>query len=119
MTADFPATAVLLNPVDWAAIELLKDSQGRYIIGDPANGAAPSLWGLPVIQSNAITADTFMVGAFDMAATIHNREGVVVELSESDSDNFTKNLVTVRAERRLALTVERPASLRGGDLTPA
>jgi HK97 family phage major capsid protein len=119
MTADFPATAVLLNPVDWAAIELLKDSQGRYIIGDPANGAAPSLWGLPVIQSNAITADSFMVGAFDMAATIHNREGVVVELSESDSDNFTKNLVTVRAERRLALTVERPASLRGGDLTPA
>lgn len=119
MLADYPASAVILNPVDWAEIELLKDSQGRYLIGDPANGAAPSLWGLPVIQSNAIAADRFLVGAFDMAATIHNREGVSIDLSESDGDNFTKHLVTIRAERRLALTIERPASLRGGDLTPA
>ncbi len=53
------------------------------------------------------------------AATVHNREGVAVELSESDGDNFTNNLVTVRAERRLALTVEKPAAIIGGDLTPA
>jgi hypothetical protein len=44
---------------------------------------------------------------------------VVVDMSESDSDNFTKNLITLRAERRLALTSEVPAAIRGGDLTPA
>jgi hypothetical protein len=54
-----------------------------------------------------------------MAATKYDREGVIVELSDSDGDNFQKMLVTVRAVRRLALAVERPASIRGGDLTPA
>jgi site-specific recombinase XerD len=46
-------------------------------------------------------------------------EGVVVEMSDSDDDNFTKNLITLRAERRLALATEKPAAVRGGDLTPA
>ncbi len=44
---------------------------------------------------------------------------VVVEMSDSDGDNFTKNLITLRAERRLALATEKPAAVRGGDLTPA
>lgn len=117
--SDYGANAILLNPADWAIIEVLKDSQGRYIVGDPANGAPPSIWGIPVIATAAMTADNFLMGAFDMAATQHNREGVTVALSEEDASNFTTNLVTIRAERRLALAVERPASLRGGDLTPA
>lgn len=117
--ADFPPNAIILNPADWAAIEVIKGSDGKYIVGDPANGAAPSLWGIPVIPTAAMTADNFLIGAFDMAATQYNREGVTVALSEEDASNFTTNLVTIRAERRLALAVERPASLRGGDLTPA
>jgi len=118
MLANYPATGILLNPADWATIELITDSTKRYIVGDPNNGGQPKLWGLPVIQTAAMTADKFLVGAFNMAATLYNREGVVVEMSEHDSDNFTKNLITIRAERRLQLAVERPASLRGGDLTP-
>lgn len=118
MLANYPATGILLNPADWATIELTTDSTKRYIVGDPNNGGQPKLWGLPVIQTAAMTADKFLVGAFNMAGTIYNREGVVVELSEHDSDNFQKNLITIRAERRLQLAVERPASLRGGDLTP-
>jgi len=66
-----------------------------------------------------MTADNVAVGAFAQASMIYNREGVIVELSDSDSDNFTKNLVTVRAERRLALATEIPAAIRAGDLTPA
>jgi HK97 family phage major capsid protein len=117
--ADFPADAIVLNPADWAAIELLKDTQGRYLIGEPKNEGAPRLWGLPVAVSNAITADNVLVGSMAMAATFYNREGVVVELSDSDGDNFQRNLVTVRAERRCMLAVERPAAVRYGDLTPA
>jgi HK97 family phage major capsid protein len=117
--ADYPPNAILVNPADWAIMEVIKDSQGRYIVGDPASGAAPTLWGVPVIPTAAMTADNFLMGAFDMAATQYNREGVAVAMSEEDASNFTTNLITIRAERRLALAVERPASLRGGDLTPA
>jgi HK97 family phage major capsid protein len=116
---DYPADAIVLNPVDWALIETLKDTQGRYLVGDPANAAAPRLWGLPVAVSNAITADNVLVGSMAMAATFYNRSDVAVELSESDGDNFVRNLITVRAERRCMLAVERPAAVRYGDLTPA
>jgi HK97 family phage major capsid protein len=119
MVAGYAADAILVNPADWATMEteLLTTAAGQvpFKYDDAGN---PRLFGLPVVQSVGVTADTFAVGAFRQAATIHNREGVVVEMSDSDSDNFTKNLITLRAERRLALTVEVPAAIRGGDLTP-
>ena len=117
--ADYPADAIVLNPADWWTMRLAKDSQNRYILGDPGSSVAPALFGVPVVASNAMTADTVMVASLRNAATFYNREGVVVDLSESDSDNFTKNLVTIRAERRCLLSVERPAAVRYGDLTPA
>jgi HK97 family phage major capsid protein len=99
-------------------IDLLTASVNSVRVSTDANGVT-RVWGLPVIQSIGITADQVVVGNFAQAYTVYNREGVVVELSDSDSDNFTKNLVTVRAERRLALATERPAAVRAGDLTPA
>ena len=118
MAAGYSPDAILLNPADWATIENdLLITAGGKIPFDYNNGQA-RLWGLPVVQSVGVTADTFAVGAFGQAGTIHNREGVVVEMSDSDGDNFTKNLITLRAERRLALAIEVPAAIRGGDLTP-
>ena len=38
-------------------------------------------------------------------------------MSEADDTNFQKNLVTVRAEARLALAIYRPASIQYGSLT--
>lgn len=117
-TSDYPADMIILNSSDWADIELLTDTQNRYLVGDPSMTREPGLWGLPVIASNAMPVDSFLVMS-RMAATVYNREGVIVEMSESDSDNFTKNLITVRAERRVMLAVEVPAAIRGGDITPA
>lgn len=119
MAGDFPADVIVVNPTDWWTMRLAKDSQGRYLLGDPGSDVAPSLFGRPVVASNAMTADTVMVANLMQAATFYNREGVVVEMSDSDGDNFTKNLITIRAERRCALAVERPAAVRYGDLTPA
>lgn len=118
--AGYAADGIILNPVDWATMEteLLTTAAGKVPFNYDAAGV-PRLFGLRVVQSVGVTADTFAVGAFGQAGTIHNREGIVVEMSESDSDNFTKNLITIRAERRLALAIEVPAAIRGGDLTPA
>jgi HK97 family phage major capsid protein len=118
--AGYPADAILVNPADWATIELdLLTTSATVVPFKYDEGGNPRLWGLPVVQSIGMTADMIAVGAFRQAYTVYNREGVVVELSDSDSDNFTKNLVTVRAERRLALATEVPAAVRAGDLTPA
>ena len=117
--AGYAADGILLNPADWATMEteLLTTNAGQVPFKYDEIGI-PRLFGLRVVESIGVAADTFAVGAFAQAGTIYNREGVIVELSDSDSDNFTKNLVTIRAERRLALATEVPAAIRGGDLTP-
>ena len=118
--AGYPADAIVLNPADWATIEIelftTAAGQTLYSVNDAGQAR---LFGVPVIQAIGMAADTFQVGRFSEAYMIYNREGVVVEMSDSDSDNFTKNLITLRAERRLALATEKPAAVRGGDLTPA
>ena len=118
--AGYPADAIVLNPADWATIEieLFTTAAGQTLYSVNEAGQA-RLFGVPVIQSIGMAADTFQVGRFSEAYMVHNREGVVVDMSDSDGDNFTKNLITLRAERRLALATEKPAAVRGGDLTPA
>ncbi len=118
--AGYPADAIVLNPADWATmeIELLTTAAGQTLY-NVSEGGVPRLFGVPIVQAIGMASETFQVGRFSEAYMVYNREGVVVEMSDSDSDNFTKNLITLRAERRLALATEKPAAVRGGDLTPA
>ncbi|MED5546121.1 MAG: phage major capsid protein [Pseudomonadota bacterium] len=114
--AEYGATGFVLNPIDWARIELTKDSEGRYIIGNPAGSLSPTLWGLPVVPTQAMTVDTFLTGAFNMGAQIFDRQDATVEVSTEDGDNFRTNKVTIRAEERLALAIYRPEAFVTGDL---
>ena len=114
--AEFPPNGIVMNPIDMAAIELSKDSAGGYLIGDPQGTIQKRLWGLPVVETQAMTVDKALVGAFDLAAQIFDRQVATVEVSTEDADNFTKNKVTIRAEERLALAIYRPAAIVYGDL---
>jgi HK97 family phage major capsid protein len=117
--ADYQATAIMLNPADWHAIERLKvgTSDDRYIIGNPAGMMGAMLWGLPVVVSNNMTSGKLLVGAFDISHQVWNRSSTVVEMFEQDDTNVQKNLLTVRAEKRGTLATYRPASVYYGNLT--
>lgn len=117
--AELPPSGVVVHPTDWALMELTKDDVGRYIIGNPAGEAQPRLWGLPVVATQAMTVDKFLVGAFSTAAQIFDRQEARVELSTEDDQNFRKNLVTILAEERLALAVYRPEAFIKGDFSDA
>jgi HK97 family phage major capsid protein len=114
--SEFPPNGIVMNPIDMAAIEMSKDTAGGYLIGDPQGTIQKRLWGLPVVETQAITVDKALVGAFDLAAQIFDRQDATVEVSTEDQDNFIKNKVTIRAEERLALAIYRPAALVYGDL---
>lgn len=114
--AEYPASGIVLNPIDWARIETTKDSQGRYIVGNALSPIGPSLWNLPVVQTQAMTEGEFLTGAFNMGAQIFDRMGVEVLLSTEDQDNVVKNMITIRVESRLALAVYRPESFVAGDI---
>ncbi|AJY44670.1 phage major capsid protein [Martelella endophytica] len=113
--SEYPADGMVLHPTDWARIELTKDGEFRYIFANVMQLAGPQLWGRPVVETQAMDQDEFLVGAFKMAATIYDRMDPEVVASSEDRDNFVKNMITVRAEERLALAVKRPAALVNGD----
>ncbi|MCJ0972686.1 phage major capsid protein [Pseudomonas sp. PS1] len=117
--AEFPATGHVLNPIDWAGIELTKDADGRYIIGQPQGVASPTMWGLPVVATQAITSGKFLTGAFKLGAQLFDRWQSRVEVATENEDDFVKNLVTILAEERLALAVYRPEAFIYGDIAPA
>jgi HK97 family phage major capsid protein len=112
--AEYPATGHVMNPIDWAWIETLKDSTGRYIIGNPQGSIVKTLWGLPVVESPAMEQDKFLTGAFRLGAQVFDRWDARVEVGYVN-DDFTRNLVTVLAEERLALAVYRPEAFVYGD----
>ncbi|WMU83518.1 phage major capsid protein [Pseudomonas aeruginosa] len=115
--AKFPASGIVLNPIDWALIELTKDAENRYIIGSPQNGTTPTLWRLPVVETQAITQDEFLTGAFSLGAQIFDRMDIEVLVSTENDKDFENNMVTIRAEERLAFAVYRPEAFVTGSLT--
>ncbi len=118
-TSNYMAEAYVLNPTDWMDVELAKDSQGRYLFANPQSAAMPRVWGLPVVVSNSMTADRFLVGAWSMASMIFDRTDASVAMSLEDSTNFQKNMVTIRCEERLAHAIFRAAGIIGETFTVA
>lgn len=112
--SEYRADAVILNPIDWEEIELTKTTEGAYVWANPAALLQPTLWGLRVVDTQAIPSGTFLTGAFKLAAQLWDREDANVAISTEDRDNFIKNMVTIRAEERLALAVWRPEALVTG-----
>jgi len=109
------ATGVVLHPIDYEDIELLKGSDKRYIWVTVPDGGGTRVWRLPVVEtvSMANPSDNderhCMVGAFKMGAAIFDRTGTNIEIGYAN-DDFITNYKRVRAEKRLALVVWRPAA---------
>lgn len=114
---EYPATGIVLHPTDWSKIETTKNAGGDYIIGNPQGNLSPTLWGLPVVATQAITANAFLVGAFSLGAQVFDRWDARVETGYVN-DDFTRNLVTILAEQRLAFAVYRPTAFVTGAVTP-
>ena len=112
----YPATGYVMHPTDWAKIELTKDAQNRYIVGDPQNQIASRLWTLPVVQTPSMQVGHFLSGAYRLGAQIFDRLTMEVMISTENSDDFVRNMITIRAEERLALAVYRPAAFIYGTL---
>jgi HK97 family phage major capsid protein len=112
--AEYAPSFVVLNPIDWCSIEMVRDSTGRYImVPVPTNGADMRLWRLAVVETNAMTSGEFLVGA-TMGAQVFDREDAAIEVSTEHSDFFVKGLCAIKADERLALAVYRPESFVHG-----
>ncbi|MDA9425671.1 hypothetical protein XH97_26585 [Bradyrhizobium sp. CCBAU 53380] len=109
-----PATGIVMNNNDLESLKIIKDGDDRYIGGGPFGPPITTIWGRPVVGTPAMAAGEFLVGAFLDGAQIFDRLDAEVLVSSEDRDNFIKNMLTVRAEERLAMAVKRPAAFVHG-----
>lgn len=118
-TGGFDPDGIVMHPTDYQLIRLAKDGQNQYYGGGPFYGAygngntasaEPGPWGLRVVQTTAIAAGTALVGAFKMGAQIWQREGIRVDATNTNEDDFTFNRISLRVEERLALAVYRASA---------
>lgn len=112
--ADLVASAVVMNHLDAAALDLTKDNEGHYL--HPAF-AGNTAWGLPVVRTNGIPQGKFIVGGFVGNTLLWQRKGIEIRRSTEDRDNFVTNKVTILLEERIQLETLRPEGIVYGDLT--
>lgn len=114
LLADHVCNGIVVNPADDEALDLEKDNDGRYMLVKVGGKA----WQVPVVSTNAISAGQWLAGDFT-SAVVRERQGVAIEISNSHSDFFTRNMIAIRAELREGLEVHRPAGFVKGSFHQA
>lgn len=110
-------SAIVQSQTTFAFVELAKDSQNQYLFARTIQDAAiPRIWGLPVaLNENQSDYDTIgnigsTVGAFASDAYVVRRTGVELSVSDSHSDFFGRDTLTLKARERVGLAVTRAAA---------
>ncbi|MEV0726011.1 phage major capsid protein [Micromonospora purpureochromogenes] len=111
-------TAYVMNPADWEAIDLLQDNENRYYFGGPMRLGQPTLWGLPVVESEAVPVGTAYVGDW-RKAVLWDREQASITVSNSHANFFIRNMVAILAEMRAAFGVLQPSAFVEIDMSAA
>jgi HK97 family phage major capsid protein len=104
----FP-TAYVIHPNDWEDLDLLTDNEERYYFGGPVGVGVPRLWGVPVVESEAMTEGTAMLADWRLAV-LWDRMQTAIYVSDSHSDFFIRNLIAILAELRAGFGLLRPAA---------
>lgn len=114
LLSDHVCNGIVVNPRDDESLDLEKDNDGRYL-AVKIDGRA---WRVPVVATNSISAGQWLAGDFN-SAVVRDRLQATVEISNSHSDYFTRNLVAIRAESRIGFEIHRPAGfVKGSFITP-
>jgi HK97 family phage major capsid protein len=106
-------SAILMHPTDFGLIRLARESAnsatpGSYLMGPPSQLGATTLWGLPVVESEAVAAGTAVIADWAQGCTLFDREQGAIRVG-TVNDQFIRNMQTILAELRAAFVIWRPA----------
>lgn len=105
-----PITAIALNPEDEEALDLVKDSDGRFLGAGPFAAAIPTVWGVPRVTSAAIPQGKALIGNF-ASVQLLIREALNILVFNQHKDYAQRNLLYVRAELRAMQLFRAPGHL--------
>ncbi len=117
VATEIEPTFVVLHPTDYWQILRTKDANRNYVFNNN-NITLDPFWGLTPVKSTKMGAGNFLVGSGSpVAVEIRDRLGMELAISTEHSTYFTENKIAVRAEKRVALVVYRPASFIFGSFS--
>ena len=99
--------AVLVSPDEYERLLLQKDADGRYLFGSPFTMGERTVWGIRIVENDALTANTAFMGAFSSQCALIMREDVQLQVGLI-ADQFIQNVRTVKAYMRCAMVAFRP-----------
>lgn len=99
-------TLVAIHPDNWGPVRLLKDDNGNYIWGNPAETGGMRVWGINVLETTNAVQDSAFAGDFATFCRVGIREGMVMSL-EKKGDDAINLLRTLIQYLRMGLEVYR------------
>ncbi|MER7014554.1 phage major capsid protein [Saccharopolyspora sp. NPDC000359] len=103
-------TAVLMNPEDDEALDLMEDGNQRFYGQGPFGSGPATIWGRPRAISERVPQGTVILGDFKQVALL-DREGLSVLAFNQHKDYAQRNMTYVRAELRAAQVIWKPNRL--------
>lgn len=97
---------IVMHGTDWQNVRIAQYANGDYPFGPPTLAGADSMWGLPVVQSEALTAGNAVVGAFSTYTQLLYKKGVEVQVGFINTQ-FIEGKATLRADLRAAFVIYR------------
>lgn len=118
-------TAVIMHPRDWQILETAQDANGQFMNGSffgsnygVKTAPVKSIWNVPVVTTPLMPKGTILTGWFDPSTVqTARREGISMQMTNSNGTDFVNGKVTVRAEERLGLLCYRPTAFQLIQLT--
>jgi len=109
------ASSIGMAAATWAVFATAKDGNSQYLFGGPGAEGPPRIWGLPVIQNEKFPAYSAANEAIAIwsreAAMVTRRNQITLAVSDSHASTFSANVLTFRAEQRVAFPIFRPAGI--------
>lgn len=107
---------LLLNSEDWTKVLKSKNVNKDYLIPGIVDIPTQRIWGVPVVLNENVESGKFYMGNFAEAGKIIERSGLQIEMARSE-DDFERNLMTLRVERRLDFAVLQPKAVCYGNFS--
>jgi len=116
---DFDVDGIVMTTADYYSILQIEKSTGAGYglpLGWSYDGGVLRCLGIAVVKANWLATNKYYVGDWSTVKKVVT-EGLSLEFSTEDADNFTKNNITARIEAQVGLAVHRPDAIIYGDFT--
>ncbi len=102
--------ALVIHPNDWQEIRLLRTADGIYIWGSPSDAGPERIWGISVVQSDALAEGTAVLGDWQMYSELAYKRGIEMQSTNAHSDYFINGKQAIRADVRCVVVWYRGAA---------